>query len=57
LRHGFVCRLQNDIEQIPELVQYFDFAVNEQCFQYNECDKYQFFTSSNKVRLLRPKIG
>lgn len=29
--------LKNNLEQIPELVNLFDFAVNEQCFQYEEC--------------------
>ncbi len=30
--------LKNDLGQITDLVGYFDFAVNEQCFQYDECD-------------------
>ncbi len=30
--------LKNDLEQIPELVDHFDFAVNEQCHEYDECD-------------------
>lgn len=29
--------LKNDLDQVPELVSDFDFAVNEQCMQYNEC--------------------
>ena len=28
--------LKNDVEQIPDLVDLFDFTVNEQCHQYNE---------------------
>jgi len=30
--------LKNDLEQIPDLVDYVDLMVNEQCFQYDECD-------------------
>lgn len=30
--------LKNDIEQIKDLVDYYDFAVNEQCFQNSECN-------------------
>ena len=40
--------LKNDIDQIPELVADFDFAVNEQCFEYGECDAYADFTASGK---------
>lgn len=29
--------LKNDLQQIPSLLKYFDFAVDEQCFQYREC--------------------
>jgi Glycoside-hydrolase family GH114 len=29
--------LKNDIDQVADLVDYFDFAVNEQCFEYDEC--------------------
>jgi hypothetical protein len=29
--------LKNDLAQIPVLLRYFDFAVDEQCFQYHEC--------------------
>lgn len=32
--------LKNDVGQLASLVGYYDFAVNEQCFQYNECAKY-----------------
>ena len=36
-RLGLAVALKNDLEQIPRLVKYFDFAVDEQCFQYREC--------------------
>jgi len=35
---GLAVGLKNDLEQIPALVDAFDFAVNEECFQYTECD-------------------
>jgi hypothetical protein len=36
-RAGLSVALKNDLPQIPALLRYFDFAVNEQCFQYAEC--------------------
>lgn len=30
--------LKNDLDQIDQLVGSFDFAVNEQCFEYDECE-------------------
>jgi hypothetical protein len=36
-RLGLSVALKNDLPQIPELLPYFDFAVDEQCFQYAEC--------------------
>lgn len=36
-RLGLSVALKNDLPQIPRLLPYFDFAVNEQCFQYAEC--------------------
>lgn len=35
---GLSAALKNDIEQVFDLAPYFDYAVNEQCFQYKECD-------------------
>ena len=40
--------LKNDLDQVCKLVEYFDFAVNEQCFQFNECGVYSLFTDRNK---------
>ncbi len=34
---GLSVALKNDEQQIPVLLPYFDFAVDEQCFQYAEC--------------------
>jgi hypothetical protein len=45
--------LKNDIEQVAVLEPYFDWAVNEQCFQYEECDwpdgGYLNFIDNNKA--------
>lgn len=40
--------LKNDLNQITLLVSYFDFAVNEQCFSYNECDLIAPFIADDK---------
>jgi hypothetical protein len=34
---GLAVGLKNDLGQVPRLEPKFDFAVNEQCFQYHEC--------------------
>jgi endo-alpha-1,4-polygalactosaminidase (GH114 family) len=34
---GLSAALKNDGSQIAELLPYFDYAINEQCFQYDEC--------------------
>jgi endo-alpha-1,4-polygalactosaminidase (GH114 family) len=34
---GLSAALKNDVGQIPQLLPYFDFAVDEQCFQYADC--------------------
>ena len=34
---GMSMALKNNIPQIPLVLPYVDFAVNEQCFQYSEC--------------------
>ncbi|MBM7788242.1 endo alpha-1,4 polygalactosaminidase [Tenggerimyces flavus] len=36
-RRGLSVGLKNDIAQIPQLLPYFDWALNEQCWQYDEC--------------------
>jgi len=40
--------LKNDLEQINQLVEYFDFAINEQCNQYSECDLLLPFIQAGK---------
>lgn len=41
--------LKNDLDQVAELESYFDFAVNEQCFEYNECDLLLPFVNNGKA--------
>ena len=35
---GLTVGLKNDLGQANDLQPYFDFAINEQCWQYNECN-------------------
>ena len=45
---GLSVGLKNDLDQIAELVEYFDFAVNEQCHEYDECELLQLFIETGK---------
>lgn len=46
---GLSIGLKNDLDQIPQLVSDFDWALNEQCFQYNECDTLLPFVQAGKA--------
>ncbi|MDF9814084.1 endo alpha-1,4 polygalactosaminidase [Streptomyces sp. SPB162] len=46
---GMAVGLKNDLEQIPQLVGDFDFAVNEQCAEYDECDELTPFITAGKA--------
>ncbi|KXS18615.1 glycoside hydrolase family 114 protein, partial [Gonapodya prolifera JEL478] len=46
---GKLVALKNCLDLIPELYPYFDFAVVEQCAQYNECDLASPFVSAGKA--------
>jgi hypothetical protein len=48
---GLSVGLKNDGEQVDDLVDYFDFALVESCFQYNECDIYRPFPDAGKAVL------
>jgi len=37
-QYGLTVALKNDMGQVGDLKPYFDYAINEQCFQYRECD-------------------
>ena len=41
--------LKNDLQQIPDLVIQFDFAINEECFSYQECGALAPFIDSGKA--------
>ncbi len=43
--------LKNDLDQILQLVEYYDFAVNEQCFEYDECNLLVPFINAGKAVL------
>jgi len=45
---GLSVALKNDLEQIVDLVEYFDFSVNEQCHVYDECDLLTPFVVAGK---------
>ena len=40
--------LKNDLDEIPQLLSRADFAINEECFQYDECDALEPFIAANK---------
>ncbi|GAB2880237.1 endo alpha-1,4 polygalactosaminidase [Streptomyces mayteni] len=46
---GLSVGLKNDLEQIPELVDDFDFAVNEECFEWEECEALTPFIEAGKA--------
>jgi hypothetical protein len=46
---GLSIGLKNDLDQIKDLVNNFDFAVNEQCFEYEECKKLLPFIKQGKA--------
>ncbi|EFE69941.1 endo alpha-1,4 polygalactosaminidase [Streptomyces viridosporus ATCC 14672] len=46
---GLAVGLKNDLDQIPQLVGDFDFAVNEQCAQYGECARLTPFVEAGKA--------
>ncbi len=41
--------LKNDLGQVRDLLPYFDAALNEQCFQYDECNRLRPFMSAGKA--------
>lgn len=51
-RRGLAIALKNDLDQVPVLQPAFDFAVNEQCHEYNECGTYSAFLDAGKPVLV-----
>jgi len=47
--HGLSIALKNDLDQVADLLPSFDWALNEQCFQYHECDRLAPFVSAGKA--------
>jgi hypothetical protein len=48
-RRGMAVALKNDGRQADELARSFDFAIVEQCFQYDECGLYRQFVDDGKA--------
>lgn len=46
---GLSVGLKNDLDQVVQLLPYFDWALNEQCFQYGECDLLLPFVQAGKA--------
>ena len=47
-KRGLLVGLKNDGDQASALVEYFDFSVNEQCHEFDECDALSPFLRSGK---------
>ena len=41
--------LKNGLEQVKDVIDYFDFEINEQCFQYGECEELLPFIEEEKA--------
>lgn len=48
-QRGLSIGLKNDLDQILDLLPYFDWALNEQCFQYEECELLLPFVDAGKA--------
>ncbi|MFD7713088.1 endo alpha-1,4 polygalactosaminidase [Streptomyces sp. NPDC059785] len=46
---GLSVGLKNDLPQIPQLLGHFDFAVNEECAQFDECERLTPFVRAGKA--------
>ncbi|MER5326631.1 endo alpha-1,4 polygalactosaminidase [Streptosporangium roseum] len=47
-KSGLSVALKNDLSQIPDLVSSFDYAVNEECMEWKECDALKLFVKAGK---------
>jgi hypothetical protein len=50
-QRGLAVALKNDIDQASTLAPSFDFAINEQCVEYDECDALEPFVVAGKAVL------
>jgi hypothetical protein len=48
-RLGLSIALKNDTDQVRQLEPSFDYALDEQCFEYNECSKLRPFVAAHKA--------
>lgn len=46
--NGLAIALKNDQSQLPELADWFDLAVNEECATWDECEAYDDFVAAGK---------
>ncbi len=47
-KRGLIIGLKNDLLQVEDLVVYFDYAMNEECHEFNECDMLSPFVEADK---------
>lgn len=47
--HGLSVALKNDVDQLVQLLPWFDYAVNEQCQQYSECGGYDLWIDAGRA--------
>jgi hypothetical protein len=50
-QRGLAVALKNDLDQVGDLVGDFDFALNEECFAFDECALLRPFTDAGKAVL------
>lgn len=48
-RRGMAVGLKNDPRQVPQLLASFDFAIVEQCFEFDECGRFVPFIEAGKA--------
>lgn len=46
---GLSILLKNDVDQVGDLLPYFDGALSEQCFEYQECEQFLPFIQAGKA--------
>lgn len=48
-KRGLSVGLKNDVDQLAELEPCYDWALNEECYAFEECGQYEPFVSANKA--------
>jgi hypothetical protein len=56
-RMGFSVGLKNDLAQADTLQPYFDFAINEECWQYDECGALQSWPAQDGKAVFNVEYG